>query len=157
MEKNALITWEKVGRKVENNTFDKVAELDAICFVGEQHEKMHLTQKIYGDIYVLKVYDFIIGYAIYGQLWLPEHSDAYITRIGVHPQHRQLGWGHIMLENILSDLNARAMPGGSAVYADIRKSNTASQNLFRKAGFHVYFELHDVYNDETALRVRKST
>ena len=156
MEKNAPIVWKKINKKVESDTFAKVAELDALCFVGEDYERLTPANKIYGDIYALKIYEFIVGYAIYGQIWLPKNPDAYITRIGVHPHHREHGWGHIMLENIVSDLNSRAAPKCSVVYGDIRKSNIASQNHFRKAGFRVYYESDDVFDDEIALRVRKS-
>lgn len=154
MAKNAPILWENI-EKVESEDFEKVADLDAICFSGVDYERLIPANKIYGEVYALKVYGFTIGYAIYGQVWLPEHSDGYITRIGVHPQHRQLGWGRIMLENILSDLNTRTTPKCPVVHGDIRKSNIASQNLFRKMGFEVHYELDDVYDDEKALRVMK--
>ena len=71
----------------------------------------------------------------------------------MHPNYRQHGWGLKMLNNILSDL--RTCAGCSTVYADIRHSNIASQQLFRKAGFQVYCELDGFYHDEIGIRVLK--
>ena len=72
----------------------------------------------------------------------------------MHPDYRQLGYGLKILEAILSDLSNR--PECLAVYGDIRKSNIASQKLFRNAGFHVYCEWDGLYTDEIAIRVMKT-
>ena len=136
--------------------FERVSRLDALCF-GDgdgNFEQLSEATEIYGDIYALKVNDDITGYAIYGQVWLPELPDAYISRIGVYPDYRQLGYGLKILEAILSDLSNR--PECSAVYGDIRQSNIASQRLFRNAGFHVHCEWDGLYTDEIAIRVMKT-
>ena len=150
IRKDGHIVWEKVDR----SHIEKIAGLDAICFNGKAYERLTADTHIYGDIYALKVNDDIVGYAIYGQVWLPSYSDAYISRIGVYPHHRQQGYGLKILEAILSDLSSRLEC--PVVCADIRKSNIASQRLFRKAGFHVYSEWDGLYTDEIAIRVMKT-
>ena len=152
--KDGHIVWEKVDRSHERDTFEKIAGLDAICFNDKAYERLTADTHIYGDIYALKVNDDIVGYAIYGQVWLPELPEAYISRIGVYPDYRQLGYGLKILEAILSDLSNR--PECLAVYGDIRQSNIASQQLFRKAGFHVHCEWDGLYTDEIAIRVMKT-
>ena len=153
--KDGHIVWEKVDRRHERDTFEKIAGLDAICFNDKAYERKPTADThIYGDIFALWRNDEIVGYAIYGQVWLPTLSNAYISRIGVHPDYRQLGYGLKILEAILSDLSNR--PECLAVYGDIRKSNIASQRLFRKAGFHVYCEWDGLYTDEVAIRVMKT-
>ena len=140
----------------DRKMFERVSELDALCF-GDgdgDFERLSEATEIYGDIYALWRNDDIVGYAIYGQVWLPKLHDAYISRIGVHPQHRQLGYGFKMLNAILSDLSNR--PECPVVYGDIRQSNIASQKLFRKAGFHVHCELDGIYMDEIGIRVTKT-
>ena len=154
IRKDGHIVWEKVDRSHKRDTFEKIAGLDAICFNGKAYERLTADTHIYGDIYALKVNGSAVGYAIYGQVWLPELPDAYISRIGVHPDYRQLGYGLKILEAILSDLSNR--PECLAVYGDIRKSNIASQKLFRKAGFHVHCEWDGLYTDEVAIRVMKT-
>ena len=152
--KDRHIVWEKVDRSHERDTFEKIAGLDAICFDDRDSERLSEATEIYGDIYALWRNEDMVGYAIYGQVWLPTLPDAYISRIGVHPDYRQLGYGLKILEAILSDLSNR--PECLAVYGDIRKSNIASQKLFRNAGFHVYCEWDGLYTDEIAIRVMKT-
>ena len=117
--------------------------LSALTIAMATLNRLSEATEIYGDIYALKVNDDIVGYAIYGQVWLPELPEAYISRIGVYPDYRQLGYGLKILEAILSDLSNR--PECLAVYGDIRQSNIASQQLFRKAGFHVHCEWDGLY------------
>ena len=144
---------EKFEKVHDRKTLEKIAELDAICFDYSDFERLSEATEIYGDIYALWRNDDITGYAIYGQVWLPTLPDAYISRIGVHPDYRQQGYGLKILEAILSDLSNHRC---SAVYGDIRQSNIASQKLFRKAGFHVHCELDGIYMDEIGIRVTKT-
>ena len=97
--KDGHIVWEKVDRSHERDTFEKIAGLDAICFNDKAYERLTADTHIYGDIFALKVDGSAVGYAIYGQVWEPpELPDAYISRIGVHPDYRQLGYGLKILE-----------------------------------------------------------
>ena len=147
--------WQKIGiAGTQNGMLDAVKALDKLCFDDDAFDRLAKRPHDFGDIHVLQDNGRLIGYAVYGQLWLPVVPDAYISRIGVHPQHRQNGWGLKILNAVLSDIASRPQP--SAIWADIRKSNTASQRLFHKSGYSPYCELDGVYNDEMAIRVRKS-
>ena len=72
IRKDGHIVWEKVDRSHERDTFEKIAGLDAICFNDKAYERLTADTHIYGDIYALKVNGSAVGYAIYGQVWLPE-------------------------------------------------------------------------------------
>ena len=134
----------------------KIAELDKVCFpvADEDFEMMVGRADDFGDIYTFSDNGALIGYAVYGQVWLPQDSDAYISRIGVYPHYRQQGWGLKILDSILADLNSRR--DCHQVHADIRQSNIASQRLFRRAGFHTYCERDEPYGDEIGIRVIKA-
>ena len=138
----------------QNGMLDEIRELDALCFGYNDFERIAKRPHDFGDIHVFQNNGRLIGYAIYGQLWLPEFPDAYISRIGVHPKERQKGCGSGILNAILSDIASR--PQYSVIWADIRHSNTASQRLFYKSGFYPYREFDGVYRDEMAIRVMKS-
>ena len=153
--KDGHIVWEKVDRSHERDTFEKIAGLDAICFDDRDSERLSEATEIFGDIYALWRNDPIWSdMPSTDKSGLPTLPDAYISRIGVHPDYRQLGYGLKILEAILSDLSNR--PECLAVYGDIRQSNIASQKLFRKAGFHVHCELDGIYMDEIGIRVTKT-
>ena len=106
MNRHSHIVWEQVDRTHESDIFDKIAELDTLCFNHEEgFERLTADSTIYGDIYALKINGSVGGYAIYGQVWLLEQTEAYISRIGVYPHHRHQGYGLKILEAILSDLS----------------------------------------------------
>ena len=113
--------WQKIqadGR--QNGMLDAVKALDILCFgQGDGFDRLAQRPHDFGDIHVLQDNGRLIGYAVYGQLWLPVVPDAYISRIGVHPQHRQNGWGLKILNAVLSDIASRPQP--SAIWADIRQ------------------------------------
>ena len=151
------MNWKEVDKTVKSETFEAVAGLDALCFNIDGYERMTTDRHIYGDIYALSENGILIGYAVYGQVWLPEHPYGYITRIGVRVEDRQKGYGLKMLEYILTDFYTRSEPKCPIVFADIRESNTASRQLFRKAGFHFFCEFDDIYPDEKGIRVKKGS
>ena len=136
-------------------TIATIAELDTICFGEDSGFKYYIeSPDQYGATYALWKNESLIGYTVYGQIWLPENQNAYISSIGVHPKYQQQGYGLWILKQILTELSNRLYCPN--IHADIRKSNLASQALFKKAGFHLYCE-HDVpYDDEIAMRVVKN-
>ena len=135
-------------------TLRAVSKLHTLCFRDDHFQIYAAHPQIFGYIYTLTLNKTLLGYTIYGQVWLPDSSDAYISSIAIHPQHRKLGWGLKMLNAILTDLSTR--PDCPAVYADIRQSNIASQRLFKKSGFSIHRESDQFYNHEIGIRVMKT-
>lgn len=147
--------WRKIRKTGEPEaTLNAIAELDVLCFDYNDFQRMLQSTETYGDMYTLTDNGALIGYAIYGQLWLPKFTDAYISRIGVHPKHRQKSWGQRILNIILSDIASRRQH--SVIWTDIRQSNIASQQLFHKAGFYPYCEFDGHFNGKIAIRVMRS-
>ena len=148
----------KFERVSSSPMLEKIAELAKLCFdfsnFQNDFENIVKNPDDFGDIYALSENKTLIGYAVYGQVWLPITHEAYITQIGVYPHYRQQGWGLKMLKVILKEL--RTHQDCSAVHADIRQSNIASQRLFKKAGFHTYCERDEPYGDEIGIRVMKT-
>ena len=73
-----------------------------------------------------------ITLAGYAGLWLMV-DEAHITTIGVRPQLRGRGYGELLLVTLVEaalDINARWLT------LEVRVSNAAAQNLYRKYGFH---------------------
>lgn len=134
-------------------TLRAVFKLHTLCFEDDYFKTYATRPQDFGDIYILTLNTELLGYTIYGQIWLPHSSVAYISSIAIHPQHRKHGWGLKMLTAILTDLSAR--PDCPVVYADIRQHNIASQRLFKKAGFYIHRESDEFYNHEIGIRVIK--
>jgi [ribosomal protein S18]-alanine N-acetyltransferase len=68
----------------------------------------------------------------YAGMWLMV-DEAHITTIGVRPRFRGRGYGELLLVTLTEaalDINARWLT------LEVRISNAAAQNLYRKYGFH---------------------
>ena len=137
----------KDWRPIENSEFQEVSELNNICFSEFQDLDYILTvQETIGEIYRLYSYEHnkIIGYAVYGQVF--NDNSAYVLRIGILPEVRRQGYASYILDCIIIDL-AQRKPKCPNIYCDIRQSNTASMNLFRKNGFQLAEVRGEVYPD----------
>ena len=86
----------------------------------------------FGEPYALTINDTFAGYAIYGQIWIPEVNDAYISRIAIDPKLRRQGLGSYIIKQIIKDLKTQDC---NSIQGDINKTNKASQALFQKHGF----------------------
>ncbi len=70
----------------------------------------------------------VIGYVIFWQVG----EDAQINNIAIHPDFRRLGIGETVLRHVIDLVRLR---GGRLITLEVRPSNTAALNLYRKLGF----------------------
>jgi ribosomal-protein-alanine N-acetyltransferase len=82
----------------------------------------------------------IVGFA---GLWLMV-DEAHITTIAMHPDYRRLGLGELMLASLI-DISYDI--GAKWVTLEVRVSNYAAQNLYRKYGFREAGLRHRYYSD----------
>jgi ribosomal-protein-alanine N-acetyltransferase len=82
----------------------------------------------------------IIGFA---GLWLMV-DEAHVTTIAMHPDYRRLGLGEFLLVNLI-DISYTI--GAKWVTLEVRISNYAAQNLYRKYGFREAGLRHRYYSD----------
>ena len=91
-------------------------------------------------IYVVaKIGERVIGY---GGMWIII-DEGHITNIAVHPDYRGQGIGNIILNSMINICNEKCV---KAMTLEVRASNIAAQNLYKKYGFveegirHKYYE-----------------
>ena len=82
----------------------------------------------------------IVGFA---GLWLMV-DEAHITTIAMHPDYRRQGLGEFMLASLI-DISYDI--GAKWVTLEVRVSNYAAQNLYRKYGFREAGLRHRYYSD----------
>ncbi|MBM3285210.1 MAG: ribosomal-protein-alanine N-acetyltransferase [Candidatus Aminicenantes bacterium] len=70
----------------------------------------------------------VIGYVIFWQIG----EDAQLNNIAVHPDFRRLGIGEFVLRQVIELSRFR---GVRLLTLEVRPSNTAALNLYRKLGF----------------------
>ena len=82
----------------------------------------------------------LIGFA---GMWLA-FDEAHITTIGIDPGYRGRGLGELLL---LSMIDAALVRGARWLTLEVRVSNVAAQNLYRKYGFSVRGSRKRYYSD----------
>jgi len=88
----------------------------------------------------ISVPGFVIGFA---GLWLMV-DEAHITTIAMHPDYRRRGLGEFMLVSLI---DIAYTIGAKWVTLEVRVSNYAAQNLYRKYGFREAGLRHRYYSD----------
>lgn len=79
--------------------------------------------------YVIAVNDnVVLGF---GGVWLIL-DEGHITNIAVHPEYRGIGAGDMIMDALVE---LCALEGIASMTLEVRKSNIAAQNLYKKHGF----------------------
>lgn len=79
----------------------------------------------------------------YGGMWV-FCGEAHITNLAVHPAHRRRGLGMFVFDALVE--RARAA-GCNVVTLEVRESNAAAQNLYRKTGLEAVGRRYGYYTD----------
>jgi len=127
----------------------EVLRVEALCFVTPWPRNAftnELTENKLAHYFVGRVDDSIVAY---GGLWVIL-EDAHITTVAVRPSHQRQRLGERLLVHLLDEAIER---GACWVTLEVRESNTAAQELYRKYGFTVVNTRRGYYsdNDENAL------
>jgi [ribosomal protein S18]-alanine N-acetyltransferase len=90
---------------------------------------------------VAEIADRVVGYVLYW--FLPEDVDVH--NIAVHPDYRRHAIGRILLEHVIAAAQQRS---SVRVTLEVRKSNTAAQQLYSSLGFVITGERRRYYSDD---------
>jgi len=127
----------------------EVLRVESLCFKTPWPRNAfqnELTENKLAHYFVGRVNDEIVGY---GGLWVIL-EDAHITTVAVDPRHQRRRFGENILVRLLDESIDR---GACWVTLEVRESNVAAQNLYKKYGFTVVNTRRGYYsdNDENAL------
>jgi len=108
----------------------------------------------YNELHTNKLAHYFVGrigehIVAYGGIWVI-FEDSHVTTIAVDPVYRGRRLGEALLLHLLD----RAIEGGAAwMTLEVRESNVAAQQLYRKYGFTTVTTRKGYYsdNDENAL------
>lgn len=144
---------EMVIRSMTLDDLPAVLEIDRMSFPipwPERSYRFELTENPASQLLVTIVHERsgprLVGYVGF---WLIV-DEAHISTLAVHPDYRRLGIGAELLE---AGLERGARMGADSATLEVRVSNTAAVNLYRKYGFQVVGRRAKYYrdNDEDAL------
>jgi len=143
-----------VYREMTLEDVKKVAEIEKAVFPTPWSEKSFYTEIQDNNIakYIVAVNEgTIVGY---GGLW---HiiSEMHITNIAVEKKYRGLGIGQGLVSQLISIAEADELV--ESISLEVRRSNFAAQNLYRKYGFRVIGVREKYYenNKEDAYIMQK--
>jgi ribosomal-protein-alanine N-acetyltransferase len=81
-------------------------------------------------VIVHRNFERVIGYIIYWKI----QEEVQISNFAIHPDFRQKGIGEAVMRSVI---NAIQRDGGVYVFLEVRPSNLAARNLYKKLGFKV--------------------
>src|SRR5665648_830501 len=123
-----------VIRRATEKDVHLIADLDKICFsvpwseqgFGKELKENNLAFYILAE---MKETGQIVGYA---GVWLIQ-EEGHITNVAVHPEFRRKYIGMSIVEVLMKESRKRA--GTKTFTLEVRKSNTAAIELYKKFGF----------------------
>ena len=89
-------------------------------------------------VIVHRTFERIIGYIIYWKI----QEEVQISNFAVHPDFRKKGIGEAVMRSVI---RAIQRDGGVYVFLEVRPSNLAARNLYKKLGFKVLGTRKDYY------------
>ncbi len=127
----------------------RVLHVESLCFTTPWPRNAflnELTDNKLAHYYIGRFEDRIVAY---GGLWVIL-EDAHITTVAVEPMHQHKRFGEQMLIKLIDEAIER---GARWITLEVRESNIAAQNLYKKYGFTVVSTRRGYYsdNDENAL------
>lgn len=146
MEK--LATQELQIRKVKTDDISPISEIEQVCF-KDPFPSYFLSQlaDANADTFIVAVMSGkIIGYAVIDKWPDQEH----LVSIAVSPESRKKGVGQALLDDLVDKMQT------GSVKLEVRRSNKAALDFYRKNGFIQTGVSHSYYTDgEDAIQMEK--
>lgn len=120
-----------IFQEMKESDLDRVLNLEKACFKQPWQKKdceYELNENPYSHGWILKDENRIVGYAF---LW-ETFEMSQLARIGVDPEFRKKGLGFEMMQNLVQRAKEVAC---EFMTLEVRKSNIAALNLYKKMGF----------------------
>ena len=130
-------------------TIDHLAEvikLNLRCFRNGDNYTKHTFEYLLNEARTLSyrvttTEDRLVGFAF---VMVNEAAAAHLTTIGVAPEHRRRGIARRLLDHVEAALRNREI---ATLMLEVRVSNTAAQDLYRRMGYIVVQRIGKYYNN----------
>ncbi len=143
-------------RPLTIRNLDEVLRLNIRCFRNGESYNKHtfkylLTQPQGLGFMAVTLSEDIVGFVLVVN---NPNGAAHVTTVGVAPEHRRRGIAESLIEHVDTALKKRDI---STVALEVRISNLAAQNLYRRAGYIIAQRMTHYYqNGEDAYLMMKS-
>ena len=114
--------------KATKDDLSEILNLDFDNFSNNFDEKFYLNYIEQEKILLAKEKDKTIGYILFEYIV----NEAEIYKIAVSKKHRKLGIGSLIMKEFLNFMSEKS---ADKIFLEVRESNFAAINLYRKFGF----------------------
>ena len=133
-------------RPLTNDQLADVLRLNIRCFRNGDNYTKHTFEYLLSEPRTLSFRTVtpqgdLVAFAF---VMIKENNAAHLTTIGVAPEHRRRGIADRLLQHIEDSLRNRDV---GTVMLEVRVSNTAAQNLYRRMGYMVVQRIGKYYNN----------
>lgn len=130
---------------MEERDIPYVCAIERASFPNPWHEttflgEIHNSPISFPYVIVHKVEKKIIGYFIFWRV----KEEIQISNIAIHPDFRRMGIGEAVLRQVITQM---IKGGAKFVSLEVRPSNFAALNLYKKMGFDIFGIKKDYYHN----------
>lgn len=126
--------------KAIRDDLSEILNLDFDNFSNNFDEKFYLNYIEQEKILLAKEKDKTVGYILFEYII----NEAEIYKMAVSKKYRKLGIGSLIMEKFLNFMSEKAV---DKIFLEVRESNFAAINLYRKFGFVNVRTIIDYYRD----------
>lgn len=137
------------------NDLDDFLEFETICFPGDCIKREDWSELLEDEktfVFAIKEHDDIKAHiAIYN--WKGEDDYIKIMTIGTHPNHRNKGYAHMLMQYIIDEM----LKDGMYIFkAETRESNIKMQKVFEDFGYKIIKKVEEYYDSPTEIAYKYS-
>ncbi len=126
--------------KATKDDLSEILNLDFDNFSNNFDEKFYLNYIEQEKILLAKEKDKTVGYILFEYIV----NEAEIYKIAVSKKHRKLGIGSLIMKEFLNFMSEKS---ADKIFLEVRESNFAAINLYRKFGFVNVRTIIDYYKN----------
>ncbi len=128
---------------MKKEDIDEILEIEKVSFPSPWTREaflIELKEKNFSCFLVAKSENRVVGYAGF---WLA-FDEAHVTNLAIHPEYRRKKIGERLIRFLLK---LAVSKGAKRATLEVRPSNIAAQNLYKKFGFEVGSIQKGYYSD----------
>jgi len=119
-------------RAIREEDVDSIHEIETLCFAMPWSKESILHDVKENVVARWLVLDSGEGDVLaYAGMWFVL-DEAHVCNVAVHPDHRRKGYGRMIFDALVELAQENSM---SMMTLEVRRSNTAAQNLYHACGF----------------------
>ncbi|MDD5306271.1 MAG: ribosomal protein S18-alanine N-acetyltransferase [Deltaproteobacteria bacterium] len=130
-------------RRGSLHDLDGICEIEHACFAAPWPREVlaeEIAERSWSRVVVASSQNRPVAFMVY---WVVS-TELHLLNLAVHPRWRRRGLGRMLVDHLLAEAR---MEGRIEVLLEVRVSNNAAQDLYRRVGFHEIMVRRRYYSD----------